>query len=143
MNRYDSDIVGEGFGLDKLQHKHGIVGTQLPRWVLTNDKNPQYRVKDGVETSTLLWQVRLQTAQCQEIDLGIVCDGWGSYDVIAGAEMNIFDYYYDWPASMTGPDRDNLVPEDEAVGIITLYCDDYDGFCPEPVRKWVNTQTWA
>ncbi|MCJ0907394.1 hypothetical protein [Rhodococcus sp. ARC_M6] len=57
---------------------------------------------------------------------------------MAGAEMEIMDYYYDWPASMTGPDRDNLTPEDEAVGIITTYCDKYDGLCPPQVMKWWN-----
>ncbi len=48
------------------------------------------------------------------------------------------DEYYDWPANMTGPDRDHLVQEDVSVGLITTYCDGYDGFCPADINDWIH-----
>lgn len=145
-NRYNSDIVGEGFGTDKLRHKHGVTDLAMVKWVMSADGEPTLGSdEEGNDPNTTAhWEADLVNLECAQTELGEVCFMLpNDYTVVVAAETEIMDDYYDWPASMTGPSYDNLTPEDESVGIVTAYCKDHNLKCPAEVNQWYDREIWV
>lgn len=136
-NRYMPGYMGEGFGLDKTEHKHNIRNYNLLAYVIANSAGvTQSTNEDNPYGSAVAFDARITTTSCvpspySEVPLCHFPDDAPDFITVrAIVEMDYHDFYYDWPAS---------VHDDKIVGLATAYCLGVD-VCPDYVDYWTGLQ---